>query len=122
MDTITNFITPGLLFILTLIFGFWLSKAGKPYNGILFNIHKLIALGTVILTVIRVYNIFKIMNLGILIVVLLVVVGICVIALFASGAFMSIRDQNYQTTKMKTVHNIALVFAVIAIGALLYLL
>jgi len=120
MDTITYFNIPGLLFILTLIFGFWLSKAGKPYNGILFNIHKLIALGTVILASMRVYNVLKIMDSIVLIIVLLVITAICVIALFASGAFMSIGDQNYRT--MKAIHNSALVMAVIAIGATLYFL
>ena len=38
MDITSKFITPGIVFLLTLVFGFWLSNAGKPYNGILFNI------------------------------------------------------------------------------------
>jgi flagellar basal body-associated protein FliL len=62
------------------------------------------------------------MDPGILFIILFVAIGCCIIALFASGAFMSISDQNYQTAKMKTVHNIALVLAIIVIGATLYLL
>jgi hypothetical protein len=120
MDTITKFTTPGLAFILTLIFGFWLSKAGKPYNGILFNLHKLIALGTVILTTMWVYNVVKNTAPNVLIVILIVITGICVVALFASGAFMSIGNLNYDV--MRTIHNIAPVAAVMAMGLVVYLL
>jgi len=49
MDTPSKFTLPGILFILTLAFGFWLSSAGKPYNGFLFNFHKLIALSGVVI-------------------------------------------------------------------------
>ena len=120
MDTITKFAMPGLAFILTLIFGFWLSKAGKPYNGILFNLHKLIALGTVILTTMWVYNALKNIEPNVLIVILIVITGICVVALFASGAFMSIGNLNYQV--MKSIHNIAPVLLVIAMALTIYLL
>ncbi len=41
-------IVTGVLFGLTLAFGVWLSQAGKPYNPVLFNIHKLTALAAVI--------------------------------------------------------------------------
>jgi hypothetical protein len=62
MDTITQFTTPGIIFLLTLVFGIWLSNSGKPYNGILFNIHKLIALGAVIATTMQIYKIDVIGN------------------------------------------------------------
>ncbi len=59
MTTITKFALPGIGFLLTLISGFGVSSAGKPYNGILFNIHKLIALAAVILTGVQVAKWFK---------------------------------------------------------------
>ncbi len=120
MDIVTKFTTPGLAFILTLIFGFWLSGSGKPYNGILFNLHKLIGLGTVILTTMWVYNALKITEPNVLIVILIIITGICVVALFASGAFMSIGNLNYEA--MKAVHNSAPVLAVIATGLVVYFL
>ncbi len=43
-------ILPGFLFLIIIGFGLWVSKVGKPYNNLLFYIHKLIALGAVILT------------------------------------------------------------------------
>lgn len=38
-------LTAGAFFLVIFGSGFWLSRAGKPYNGLLFNFHKLIALG-----------------------------------------------------------------------------
>ena len=120
MDLLSNFPLPLILFLLTLVFGFWLGKVGRPYNAILFNIHKLIALGTVILAAIQIYKLFTTLEPQTLIVVLTVIIAVCVIALFASGAFLSIGNQNYQT--MKTIHNAALVLAVIAMGLAIYFL
>ena len=56
MEIASKFIAPGIVFLLTLVFGFWLNNSGKPYNGILFNIHKLIALGAVVATAMQIYN------------------------------------------------------------------
>lgn len=119
MDITSRFVTPGIVFLLTLVFGFWLSRSGKPYNGILFNIHKLIALGGVILTVIQIYSLLNGSQLQTMLVVSLIITGICVVALFASGAFMSIGNLNYQI--MKTIHNVAPVLLVIALALTIYL-
>ena len=63
MNTPSNFITPGIAFLLTLAFGLWLSLAGKPYNGLLFNTHKLIALGAVVVTSMQIYQVSRALNL-----------------------------------------------------------
>ena len=120
MEIASKFITPGIVFLLTLVFGFWLSHLGKPYNGILFNIHKLIALGAVVAMAIQIYNILKVMEPQSLIVILAILAVICVIALFASGAFMSIRNLNYQV--MKSIHNAVPVLLVIAMALTIYFL
>jgi hypothetical protein len=120
MDILLKFITPGILFLLTVLFGFWLSRLGKPYHGALFNIHKLIALGAVILAVMRLSNLAKEMNLQVFVIALLVVAGLCVLALFASGAFMSAGKFDYTVTL--GVHRIALVLVMITIGVVFRLL
>lgn len=118
MDTLSKFSFPIILFLLTVAFGFWVSKVGKPYNGVLFNIHKLIALGAVVLAVIQ------LSKLGVvgspLLVVALILAGLCVVALFASGALMSIGKFDYALTL--TVHRVAPVLLVIAAGISVYLL
>jgi heme A synthase len=119
METLPKFLTLIIGFPATMVFGFWLSRSGKPYNGILFNIHKLIALGAVIVTVVQVYKLLKNVEPQALIVILLIITGICVVALFASGAFMSIGNLNYQI--MKTIHNVAFVLLVIVMALTIYL-
>lgn len=120
METLIKFTLPGILFALTLLFGFWLSRAGKPYNGILFNIHKLIALGAVILAGIQFSKTLKTADSQALMSVLLVVVALCVVALFASGALMS--ASKLDNTLMLTIHRIAPVVLAIFIGLVIYLL
>ena len=48
-------IIAGIFFLFILLSGFWLSRSGKPYNGLIFNIHKLIGLGAGIYLVRTVY-------------------------------------------------------------------
>ena len=120
MDTIAKFSTPGIALILTLAFGFWLSSTGRPYNGILFNVHKLIALGAVILTGIQIAKLLKTADSLALIITLLVVAAICVIALFATGAMMSIGTVAYNI--VLTIHRIAPMVLVIALALTIWLL
>jgi hypothetical protein len=120
MDMLSKFSTPIIGFLITIAFGFWVGKLGRPYNGILFNIHKLIGLGTVVLASIQVYRLFKTVQPESLIILLTALVALCVIALFASGAFLSIGNLDYGL--MRTVHNVALIVAVICCGMVVYLL
>jgi len=115
-----GYATPGVAFLLTLVFGFWLGNKGKPYNGLLFNIHKLIALATVIITAMRIYSALKNTGTQALLMTLIVLTAICVIALFASGAFLSIGNLDYGM--MKRIHNIAPVLAIMTMGLTIYLL
>ncbi|MGC9383497.1 MAG: hypothetical protein ACP5D6_02710 [Kosmotogaceae bacterium] len=41
-------ISMGMLLILTVVFGMWLSSIGTPINSGFFNVHRLIAIGFVI--------------------------------------------------------------------------
>jgi len=115
-----NFIMPVVLFLLTLFFGFWVKALGKPYNGILFNFHKLIALGTVVIAAVQGVGMLKGRDIPSLLIVPMVVLGVCVIALFASGAFLSIGNLDYKI--MKATHNVSLVLAIISTAFTIYFL
>ena len=119
METLSKFSVLGMGLALTLAFGFWLSQLGKPYNGILFNLHKLIALGTVVFAVLQISNTMDLAGQSLLIAAL-IVAGICVVALFASGALMSMGKLDYALTL--TIHRIAPVGLTIASGLAVYLL
>jgi hypothetical protein len=120
MEIISRLLNPTLGFLLTLIFGFWLSRRGRPYNGLLFNVHKLIALATVILAVLAVYRALKVVDAATVILVLLVIAAFSVVALFVSGALMSAGQGQYRV--MKLVHNLSPFILVIAMGYSVYLL
>jgi hypothetical protein len=109
-----QFAVPSGLFILTLVFGFWLSRLGKPYNGILFNVHKLIALGAVVVTAIQMVKLLRGMEIQALVIVLLVVAALCVIALFVSGALMSAGKLEYNL--MLAIHRVASFVLVTGLG------
>lgn len=54
----------GFFYLFIFVSGFWLSRSGKPYNGIVFNIHKLIALVAVVFLVITMCQINQIARLN----------------------------------------------------------
>ena len=120
MDTPSRFTIPGILWFLTLSSGVWLSSGGKPYNGILFNVHKLIALGVVVVAVIQFVQVFKDTSPQAVGIALLVLGGVCAVALFATGALMSMGKLDYTVTL--TIHRIASVVMVVAMAAVVFLL
>ena len=105
MDKFTQFFPPILLFLLTLVSGFRLSRAGQPYNGVFFNTHKLLALVAVGITIIRLFRISGGIASPSLVPVLLIAAAVCVLALFTSGALMSTGKADHRL--MLSVHRIA---------------
>jgi hypothetical protein len=120
MADLSRFISPGILYLLTLVFGFWLSSKGKPYLGILFNVHKLVALGAVVVTGIQFSQMLNPINPTVVIIALLVVAALCVVALFTSGALMSMGKLDYNLTL--TIHRIAPVVLAVAMALAVYVL
>jgi hypothetical protein len=120
MGIAAEFIMPGLVFLLTLASGLWLSRSGKPLKTGIFTVHKLIALGAVIVAAIQIFNALKAVEAQPILIVLLVVIGLCAVALFVTGALMSANKPAYPT--LLTMHKVALVLAIIAGVAAIYLL
>lgn len=90
MGVFSRFLVPGMIFLVTLATGFWLSHTGRPFNGLLVNAHKLMALAATITAGVQFARLFKISTPAVAM-VLLVIAGVCVISLFASGAFLSLK-------------------------------
>jgi hypothetical protein len=120
MNVLYNFILPGIIFLFTLAFGVWLSRTGRPYNTILFNTHKLIALGAVIFAALRLYGVLKAMQIQVLPIMMLVILGLCVLALFITGALMSAGKLDRMV--MLTIHRIAPALAAISASMIIYFL
>lgn len=114
----SKLLTPVILLALTLGFGLWLSLMGRPYNGLLFNIHKLLALGAVVLAGVQVYALMKAAPLAVGSTLLVVAAALGVAALFFSGAMLSVGRMDYRLTL--TVHRTALVVTPLLTGAVVY--
>ena len=99
------FLYPALAFSLTIILGLWLSRLGKPYQQILFNFHKLIALAAVVLVGLQFSKWIKFGEIPPLMNLLMVLIAIMTIILFASGALMSLDKLDYKL--MHLLHQIA---------------
>jgi hypothetical protein len=119
MDMPSKLLTPGIIFLLTLVSGLWLSRTGKPLNTVVFTIHKLIALATVILTGMAIYNLINDTQIQLLIAALIAVAALCVVALFITGALMS-RDKPLDDNLL-TIHKAAPFLVVIAMLVTLYI-
>jgi hypothetical protein len=113
-----NTLTPGVGFLLTLVFGFWLSRHGRPYSGVLFNLHKLVALATVFVAGLYAYHAQNTIDFQFPTLVWVVTAAASAVALFASGASMSISERHYAV--MKTIHRIAPVLLVAAMTWMLH--
>ena len=120
MGFAAKLLTPGMIFLLTLAAGLWLSRSGKPLKTGIFTVHKLIALAAVVVTALQTYNALRILEVQPLVVALLFVIGLCVVALFATGALMSAEKPGYRG--LLTIHRIAPLLAVVAGVAVIYLL
>jgi len=120
MNMVARFVVPGIVFLLTLASGLWLSRAGKPLNSAIFNVHKLIALAAVVLAALQVRNALQNVEAQFVLIALIALTGLAVVALFATGALMSMNKPAYGV--LLTIHNVAPFVAVIAAGLAIYLL
>jgi hypothetical protein len=120
VETASKFITPTIVFLLTLASGVWLSNSGKPLNTVILTLHKLIALGAVIVTALQIYETLKTTEIQAAVIALLIVAGLCVVALFVTGALMSMGRRAYDL--LLTTHRVAPLLAVMAMAATIYLL
>jgi hypothetical protein len=114
----SRIVVVGVLFLLTLAFGIWLSRAGKPYSALLFNIHKLIALGAVVVTAITVYQARAAVTPGSITLIAVAATGLLCVALFVSGALLSIGRP--EAAAVLIIHRVAPWLVVVAVGLTLY--
>jgi hypothetical protein len=118
--TASRFIIPGIVFVLTLVSGVWLSRSGKPLNTGIFTVHKLIALGAVVATAIQAYHALKGGEIQAILSALIILIGLSVVALFVTGALMSANKPAYNM--LLFIHKVSAVLALVAGAVTIYLL
>lgn len=107
-----------LLLLPTLAFGVWLHFAGKPYGNALFTLHKLAGLATAVLSALFVFRALRSVPPTGAIVILLIAAALAVLALFASGAWMSAGSGPLSLPKV--MHIIATVVFILACGGAVF--
>jgi hypothetical protein len=123
MDTITTkLVAAGILFLLTLITGVIVSHSGRPLNVGLVTIHKLIAVGTVVLIGIVVNQLFKTVDGKVFVEIsIMVISGILFLALIATGALLTRAEMQLPDLVLK-VHQVAPLLALVSSALTVYLL
>lgn len=126
--SLSKIIATGLLFLFIFASGFWLSRSGKPYSSLVFNIHKLIGLAAgifLIVTVVRAGQAAALRPVEIATLVITILLFVCLVA---TGGLLSIFDSGSLAsasqaarTAVKIVHHLFPYLAALA-AAMLYLL
>ena len=123
METITSkLIATSVLSLFTLISGVIVSQSGRPLSVVLVTIHKLIAVGTVVLICMAVSQLYKTVE-GTLYfeLVVMVISGILFLSLIATGALLTREEMQLPALVLK-IHQIAPLLALISSTVTVYLL
>jgi hypothetical protein len=84
-----RFISAAFCFLLILPSGFLLSRSGRPYGLVLFNVHKLIAVGMLVFLAINVYRLNQATPLGITQLTACLIAAVCFVATIITGGLVS---------------------------------
>jgi len=77
-----------LSFFVIFVSGFLMSRSGKPFNGLVASIHKLLSLATVVFLVLLLMQINHLARLGMVEWVICAVAVLLIVAAIASGSVM----------------------------------
>lgn len=108
-----------VLFILIFLTGFLLTRSGKPYNGALFSVHKLITLAAVVFLVVMVIQVNKAIGLGTTALAAVIVTGLLFLVTIISGGLVSALKT--APTVVLLIHRIAPFLTAISTAATLFL-
>jgi hypothetical protein len=114
------FVFTGLFFLFIFLFGFRLSRSGKPYPAAVFNIHKLLALGAVVYLGVNIYNIHQVAPLSPVQIAAVVVTVLCFAATIATGGLLSVEKE--MPGFVLKLHQILLWVTVVSAAGMLYLI
>lgn len=115
MSTVQKAIGVGLLYLLTIGTGIWLSNSGRPLSTLFITVHKLVALATVVLTSMLFWSLLKHIQADALLTGLMITSTVFVIALFVTGALLS--TDKPANNLLLMIHRIAPVLLALLTGA-----
>jgi len=114
-------IAGGIMLLLTLISGFFVTHAGRPLNTALFSLHKISALAATVLLVLLVWQFHQNgVPISDLTLVLILISELCFLALFVSGAFLSF-EKEFPIIVLK-IHQITPILSLLCSSAAIYVM
>ena len=118
----TKLIVAGILFLFTLVSGLIVSHSGRPLSVGLVTVHKLIAVGTIVLIGMAVNQLYKTID-GRAFIELSIMVtgGILFLALIATGALLTREEMQLPEVVLK-IHQVAPLLALATSTFTVYLL
>ena len=115
-----HLIGSGVIYLILFVFGFWLTRGGKPYSTSIFTVHKLVALAGLVMFFMMLYRTNQAAALSAAELTAAIVSAIFIIGLFVSGALISIPQP--MPAIFNTIHHILPYLAVLTTGITLYLM
>lgn len=109
-----------LLFLIILISGVWLSRSGRPLNGILLNVHKLIALGVAVTIAVTAYRMHQAASLSPMELTVVVVTGALFLVTGIIGGILS--TDKPPAAALLRLHQVTPVLTALSTAGALYLL
>jgi hypothetical protein len=121
MDTMQwRVVGAGLFYLLIFLSGVWLSRSGKPLNGVILTIHKLMSLAASVLMVITLYQMNQAATLGAMRLAAAVVTGLCFLGTVVFGSLLSTGKP--MPAAILRMHQVMSVLTVLSTAVTLYLL
>ena len=80
----------GLSFLFIFLSGCWLRRTGKPYNGLIFTIHKLVGLAMGVFLIMTIKQVHQVAPLGPVEITAIVVTALFFAATVTMGSLLSI--------------------------------
>jgi hypothetical protein len=119
----------GIFFLFILLSGFWVARAGKPYDTFVFTIHKLVGLGTGIFLIRTIYLTHQAAPLNSAQWTCILIMALLFLVTVAAGGLLSILDSgNLQSmsqparTAVSLVHKFSPYIIIVSTGVTLFLL
>jgi hypothetical protein len=107
------------LFVLVFLSGFWLYRSGRPINAVVLTIHKLIALGALVLIGVTIFQVNQVVALNTTVWIVVIATGVIFVTTIITGGLLSLERP---VTAVTIIHRIGPFLTVAGVIASLYLL
>lgn len=115
-----RYLSMALFFIFIFSSGFWLMISGKPFNGIVFTVHKLVSIATLVFLGVMVSQVNQHNQLTAIQIAVIVSTGLFFLITIVSGGLLSI-DKSMPTIIL-IIHRIMPVLSLLSTALMLYLI